>query len=196
MNLSLFRPRAARHLAPILLVVALATPTFALQPAPPVVPFAATGTVQYAFTPDDRADDMIVAAIAGARAQVLVQAFSFTHRRIAEALIRARGRGVDVSVIADYEQTYQIEAGVIRDIAEAGVPVLLDAQHASAHNKIMVIDGGRADCAVISGSYNFTHAAQFRNAENVVMLRGNPPLCEAFRRNWDQHKAHSSPYER
>jgi phosphatidylserine/phosphatidylglycerophosphate/cardiolipin synthase-like enzyme len=184
-----------RHQIPVFLLFACGN-ALALQPAPPVAPSPATGTVQYAFTPDDRADDMIVAAIARAREQVLVQAFSFTHRRIAEALIRARGRGVEVVLIADYEQTYQIETSVVRDIADAGVPVLLDAQHASAHNKIMVIDGGSADCAVITGSYNFTHAAQFRNAENVVILKGNPPLCEAFRRNWDQHKTHSSPYER
>lgn len=164
------------------------------QAPPPVTPFAAAGTVQYAFTPDDRADDMISEAIAGAREQVLVQAFSFTHRRTAEALIRARSRGVDVSVIADHEQTYQIETSVIRDIANAGVPVLLDAQH-SAHNKIMVIDAGRTDCAVITGSYNFTQAAQFRNAENVVILKGNPPLCAAFRNNWNQHKKHALPYQ-
>jgi phosphatidylserine/phosphatidylglycerophosphate/cardiolipin synthase-like enzyme len=184
-----------RHQIPVFLLFACGN-ALALQPAPPLVPFAATGTIQYAFTPDDRADDMIVAAIARAREQVLVQAFSFTHRRIAEALIRARSRGVEVSVIVDYEQTYQIETSMVRDIADAGVPVLLDAQHASAHNKIMVIDGGSADCAVVSGSYNFTHAAQFRNAESVVILRGNPPLCAAFRRNWDRHKTHSSPYER
>lgn len=182
-----------RHRIPILLLLACGN-ALALQPAPPLVPFAATGTIQYAFTPDDRADDMIVAAIAGAREQVLVQAFSFTHRRIAEALIRARGRGVEVVVIADYEQTYALETSVVRDIAEAGVPVLLDAQHASAHNKVMVIDAGSAGCAVITGSYNFTHAAQFRNAENVVILKGNPPLCAAFRKNWNQHKAHALPY--
>ena len=164
--------------------------------APPPVPNTSNGTVQYAFTPDGRADDMIVEAIAGARKQVLVQAFSFTHRRIAEALIKAHSRGVEVVVIADYEQTYQIETSVIGDIADGGVPVLLDAQHASAHNKIMVIDGDRAGCAVITGSYNYTHAAQFRNAENAVILKSNPALCDAFRRNWSLHQTHSLPYQR
>jgi phosphatidylserine/phosphatidylglycerophosphate/cardiolipin synthase-like enzyme len=167
----------------------------AVAAAPPL-PNSGNGTVQYAFTPDGRADDMIVEAIAGARKQVLVQAFSFTHRRIAEALIKAHRRAVEVVVIADYEQTYQIETSVIGDIADGGVSVLLDAQHASAHNKIMVIDGDGPGCAVITGSYNYTHAAQFRNAENAVILKGNPALCEAFRRNWSLHKTHSLPYQR
>ena len=164
--------------------------------AAPPVPNTNNGTVQYAFTPDGRADDMIVEAIAGARKQVLVQAFRFTHRRIAEALIKVHSRGVEVVVIADYEQTYQIETSVIGNIADGGVPVLLDAQHVSAHNKIMVIDADGAGCAVITGSYNYTHAAQFRNAENAVILKGNPALCGAFRRNWSLHKTHSQPYRR
>src|SRR4051794_31798307 len=77
----------------------------ALQPAAPVVPFAATGTVQYAFTGDDHADGMVIAAIDAAQRQVLMQAYTFTHRRIADALIRARKRGVEVGVIADKEQS-------------------------------------------------------------------------------------------
>ena len=85
---------------------------------------------------------------------------------------------------------------MIRDIARSGVPVLLDSQHAAAHNKVIVIDAGDPDCAVMTGSYNFTYAAEHRNAENVVILRGNPLLCEAFRNNWLRHKTHSIPRQR
>src|SRR5690606_10717278 len=53
-----------------------------------------TGTIEYAFTPGDDAAGAVVRAIEAAREQVLVQAFSFTHRDIAMALIRAHMRGV------------------------------------------------------------------------------------------------------
>jgi phosphatidylserine/phosphatidylglycerophosphate/cardiolipin synthase-like enzyme len=194
MNPALCRLPPPRRLAAVSLAFALAAPALAQQP--PVVPFAATGTVQYAFTPGDRADDMIIAAIASARQQVLVQAYSFTHRRIADALVRARNRGIEVAVIADHEQARVNNSTVIRDITRAGVPVLFDPQHAWAHNKVMVIDAGHQDCAVITGSYNFTYAAQHRNAENVLILSGNPPLCAAYRDNWLHHKAHSLPPQR
>ncbi len=164
--------------------------------AAPPMPNPTNGTVQYAFTPGSRADAMIIAAIASARQQVLVQAYSFTHRRIADALVSARHRGVDVAVIADHDQTRSNASTVIRDITRSGVPVLLDSQHAAAHNKVIVIDAGDADCAVVTGSYNFTYNAQHRNAENVVILRGDLPLCEAFRNNWLRHKAHSIPHQR
>jgi phosphatidylserine/phosphatidylglycerophosphate/cardiolipin synthase-like enzyme len=163
---------------------------YALQP-----PNGESAIVQYAFTPGERADGMIIEAIAGARQHILVQAFSFTHRRIAQALISARSRGVEVTVIADQQQTYAIETSVIQYLADGGVQVLLDSQHASAHNKIMIIDAGSASCAVVTGSYNFTQAAQSQNAENVVILRSNLQLCEAFRGNWQRHKSHALPYQ-
>ena len=159
-------------------------------------PGHASAIVQYAFTPGERADGMIIEAIAGAREQILVQAFSFTHRRIAQALISARNRGVDVAVIADRQQAYAVETSLVRYLADGGVRVLLDANHAAAHNKVMVIDAGQAGCAVVTGSYNFTQAAQSHNAENVVILRSNLQLCEAFRGNWQRHSSHALPFQR
>ena len=162
----------------------------AFQPAPPVVPFVAVGTVQYAFTGDDHADAMIIAAVASARYQVLMQAYSVTHRRIAHSLIRARSRGVEVAVIADGEQMRNNPA-MVRELVRANVPLLVDSRHAAAHNKVIIVDAGRADCAVITGSFNFTYAAQHRNAENVLVLRGNPPLCDAYFNTWRRHQLHS-----
>ncbi|MGH8604298.1 MAG: phospholipase D-like domain-containing protein, partial [Gammaproteobacteria bacterium] len=120
----------------------------------------------------------------------------FTHRDIATALIGARRRGVEVIVIADPQQADRIETSVIDDLAVAKVPVLMDHDHVSAHNKIMVIDSGAPGCAVVTGSYNFTHAAQFKNAENLVVLKGNSPVCEAYEKNWKRHRSHSKKYEK
>lgn len=155
----------------------------------------AVGEIAVAFTPGDEADDLVTGAIAGAHKQVLVQAFSFTHRDIANALIRAARRGVEVIVIADPEQDDRIETSVIGDLAAARIPVLMDHEHVSAHNKVIVIDASDPECAVVTGSYNFTHAAQFKNAENLLVLKSNPLVCEAYERNWKRHKAHSRSYK-
>ena len=162
----------------------------ALQPAPPVTPFAAAGTVQYAFTSENHADEMIIAAIDRAHHQILVQAYGFTHRRIADALVRAKSRGIEVAVLVDQEQSHAATA-IIRNVMRSGAPVMIDPRHAAAHNKTMVIDTGYADCAVVTGSFNFTYAAQHRNAENALILRGNPPLCDAYFNNWRRHQLHA-----
>lgn len=156
----------------------------------------ATGTVQLAFTPGDNAARLIVKAIEGAKYQVLVQAFSFTSRDIAYALVAAKQRGLDVQMIADEEQTFRIDTSRVRDVAAGGVPVYLDGEHASAHNKVMVIDAGQPGATVVTGSFNFTQAAQHRNAENLLILRGNPSLANAYLTNWKRHREHSRPYRR
>ena len=156
---------------------------------------AASGTVQLAFSPQDDAGALVVQAIRGARKQVLVQSFSFTHRKIAQALIDARNRGVDVQLIADDEQIRRMERGLIPSIAAAGVSTFVDDSHSSAHNKIMVIDAGTPQAVVITGSFNFTQAAQHKNAENLLLFRGNPQLTQAYLANWQSHRAHARSYE-
>jgi phosphatidylserine/phosphatidylglycerophosphate/cardiolipin synthase-like enzyme len=160
--------------------------------SPPVLP--AQGTVQVAFTPWDNAEGVIVDCIRRARNQILVQAFSFTSRALANALIAARRRGVDVRVMADREQTFSGEASRIPDLAQAGIPVALEVRYQSAHNKVMIIDAALADSAVITGSYNWTHAAQSKNAENVLILRHNPEITNAYAANWRRHFAQALPY--
>jgi phosphatidylserine/phosphatidylglycerophosphate/cardiolipin synthase-like enzyme len=155
----------------------------------------AQGSVQVAFAPWEDAEAMIVEALRTARRQILVQAFSFTSRNLANALIAARRRGVDVRVTADREQTFSSDNSRIPDLAAAGIPVSLEVRYQSAHNKVMVIDADTANQAVITGSYNWSYAAQNRNAENVLLLRGNPALVRAYASNWHRHHADALPYE-
>jgi len=144
-----------------------------------------------AFTPGDDAGALVVAAIGQARRQVLVQAYGFTHRAIARALVEARRRGVDVQVIADLEQARRLATSLLDDLVAGGVRVWLDGEHAAAHNKVMVIDPESDSAGVITGSFNFTQAAQYRNAENLLLIRGHPLLAQSYAANWRRHRAHS-----
>lgn len=184
------QPSASGCRALWLALLLAAAPAMALQPAGTVEEVV---TAEIAFTPGDEAARIIVEALRAARREVLVQAFSFTHKDIARALIEARWREVDVRVIADGEQTKLIENTVIPELAAAGVPVFLDQEHAAAHNKAMVVDEGNASGVVITGSYNYTFAAQNHNAENLVVLRGGKRIARAYADNWRRHRAHSKP---
>ena len=70
-----------------------------------------------------------------------------------------------------------------------GIPVKIDAQHAIAHNKVMIIDGK----TVITGSFNFTKAAEDNNAENLLVIR-DKELAERYIKNWQEHERHSEVY--
>ena len=128
--------------------------------------------------------------LAAARARVLVQAYSFTSQPIARALAEARRRGVRVEVILDKSQRREHYAAAAI-LARAGVPVEIDAAHAIAHNKVMVIDGE----TVLTGSFNFTESAEERNAENLLVVR-DAAVAAQYAKNWEAHRAHSTPYEK
>lgn len=187
------RARPVRLFGLLLVLLVLAQPACAFE-ASDIVP--GTGTIEYAFSPGEDAAALIVRAIDGARSQILVQAFSFTHSGIAGALIRAKSRGLDVQVIADPGQIDLIDHNVIPQLVEAEIPVYTDAEHGAAHNKVMVIDAGTSAPALITGSFNFTHAAQFRNAENLLVFRGNYELTRAYLDNWMRHLRHSTRFRR
>ena len=154
----------------------------------------ATGSIEAAFTPGDRIDNLIIATIASAKHEVLVNAYSFTQRRIAGALLAARKRGVSVQVIADSQQAAALPQNVLAELAKGGVAVWLDANYQAAHNKVVIVDADTAGATTITGSYNFTVAAQWHNAENVLILRDNRDVARAYRDNWLRLKAHATPW--
>jgi phosphatidylserine/phosphatidylglycerophosphate/cardiolipin synthase-like enzyme len=156
-------------------------------------PLPARGTQEALFPPDEDGGARVVAVIGQARRQILVQAYVLTHRAIAEALVAARQRGVDVRVIADQEQAAKVETSLLGWLAEHEVPIWLDGQHAAAHNKTMVIDAGQESATVITGSFNFSNSAQYRNAENLLILRANPALADQYADDWRRHRAHALP---
>jgi phosphatidylserine/phosphatidylglycerophosphate/cardiolipin synthase-like enzyme len=51
---------------------------------------------------------------------------------------------------------------------------------AIVHSKAIVIDPFSDQCAVITGSHNFSAAASAKNDENLVIVRGNKRLAQAY----------------
>ncbi len=119
---------------------------------------------------------------------VLVQAYSFTSAPIAEALVNAFWRGVKVQVILDKSQRSERYSSA-DFVAHAQIPTFNDAKHAIAHNKIMIIDGG----TLLTGSFNFTKAAEEHNAENLLVIH-DAGLAAQYAENWKHHLEHSEPY--
>jgi phosphatidylserine/phosphatidylglycerophosphate/cardiolipin synthase-like enzyme len=146
--------------------------------------------VQVFFSPRGGATQAVVDALDHATNSVLVQAYSFTSAPIAKALVEARRRGVKVQVILDHSQRTEkySEADFLKN---SGVPTLIDAQHAIAHNKVMILDSS----VVLTGSFNFTKAAEEHNAENLLVIN-DPVLARKYLDNWHAHEQHSEPYER
>jgi phosphatidylserine/phosphatidylglycerophosphate/cardiolipin synthase-like enzyme len=141
------------------------------------------------FSPEGRCADRIIRQIDAARSEILVQAFSFTSGPIRNALIAAKQRGVKVEVILDKTEQTRQGFRTARTLSGRSVIVYIDDKHSSAHNKVILVDRS----IVITGSYNFTYAADDKNAENVLLLKSGE-LAKSYVDNWFAHRDHSLRY--
>jgi phosphatidylserine/phosphatidylglycerophosphate/cardiolipin synthase-like enzyme len=158
----------------------------ATSPSPSATTTPPAATV--CFTPGGNCTDAMIHALNDATRTVLVQAYRFTSAPIATAVLDAHKRGVQVQVILDKSQRTEKDSSA-DFLANQGVPTMIDANHAIAHHKVIVIDGE----VVITGSFNFTKAAQEKNAENLLIIR-DQALAAQYTQNWQAHAQHSQPY--
>jgi phosphatidylserine/phosphatidylglycerophosphate/cardiolipin synthase-like enzyme len=159
----------------------------------PAISFAANPTncptYQVCFTPGQPCTQLITQIIAQTQKSIAVQAYSFTSFSIAKALVKAQQRGVEVKIIldkawlADNKQNKRARAAIMY-MYQQQMPLWVDYEPSIAHNKIMIIDDKR----VITGSFNFTNAAEKYNAENVLIIE-SPVLAKQYLNNWQKRFA-------
>lgn len=140
------------------------------------------------FSPDGGSTEAIITEIQNAKSEILVQAYSFTSAPIAKALLDAYKRGVKVQAILDKRQrTTNYSSATL--LANSRIPTFIDDAHAIAHNKVMIID----ERTVITGSFNFTKAAEQKNAENLLIIQSKE-MAKIYKDNWKAHREHSKEY--
>jgi phosphatidylserine/phosphatidylglycerophosphate/cardiolipin synthase-like enzyme len=151
-----------------------------VSPDPSII--RSMGSIEVAFSPNAGATTAINRAIAKAEKSILVSAYSFTSQSIAQALLEAKKRNVMVKIILDKSQINQRYSSS-NFFANQGFELRIDVKHAIFHNKVMIIDND----TLITGSFNFTKAAETKNAENVLIIRDNPELANLYTQNWWFH---------
>ena len=146
-------------------------------------------TAKVFFSPNGGCTDAIIKEIDKAKSEIMVQTYSFTSKPIAEVIVKAKKAGVAVEIVMDKSnKSAKYSAGDFT--AHMGIPTYIDSEHAIAHNKIIIIDGE----TVITGSFNFTKAAEEHNAENMIILKSKD-LASVYLKNFQAHKAHSWEYK-
>lgn len=140
----------------------------------------------WVFTPGDKLEDALAAAIDAARNSIDYAMFSPRSTRVAEALVRARKRGLKVRAVIDQSQSQTEYFKPFSDwLALNGVEVKVLAGPngensdfplaEKMHHKFMVLDGK----LVQTGSANHTKRASIDNYENAHFL-DDPTDAAAF----------------
>lgn len=150
----------------------------------PRIALADNVMIENYFSPTGGAQQAIINRIQAAKKNIRITAFSFTDDPMAQLLIAKDNQGVNVQAVFETRNNTGLGAEYSK-LKSAGIDILEDGNCYILHSKLMIID----DKTVITGSYNFTDAANKTNDENLLII-DDPVLAgsyiEEFNRIYNQ----------
>ena len=136
--------------------------------------------VEVFFSPQDNCAGEIISRIDDAKRSVYTAMYFFTSRPIAQALVKAKDRGVDVKVCLDKEQP-AYEYSKSEYLRNKKIDTRLVGGSGIMHHKFCVID----EHIVITGSYNWTARADLENDESLVVINSRE-IAKKFLKEFNQ----------
>ncbi len=119
------------------------------------------------FSPRGSIRAAIIKTIISSEGSIDIAAFTFTAGEIAEALYKAKERGVEIRVIIDRKQDEKLYP-VIEFLKEEGFKLqFLNGNIGGSMNNTFAIFDGKL---IVTGSYNWTEYAEKFNYENVLFI--------------------------
>lgn len=138
----------------------------------------------------------LIEKINAAQSSIHIASFEFDLTPVAEALIAAKQRGVDVRWVTDDENGLEADGepghGQFEMLQNAGIEVRSDSRSALMHNKFWIFDGQ----IVWTGSTNITENGIFKQDNNTIVIQ-SPELATIYEREfqemWDGQFGPRSP---
>jgi PLD-like domain len=139
----------------------------------------AANSVRIIYSLDQKQNDQeIIALINNAKSKICFAMYEFTLKDIADALVAAKKRGVEVKGLVDAgESANSYDAPIISELTNAGIPI--ETEKHPDGNGIMHIKAIVTDSAYAIGSYNWTGSATTENDE-LLEIGTDPALRQVY----------------
>ncbi len=142
--------------------------------------------IEICFSPQQRCEKQIINHIRNAKHKIFIHSYSLTSQKIISELIKANNRKVKVKLLVDSSQIDAPYSKIKQLISYDKIDTRIDQTEGLAHNKIMIID----DNLLITGSYNWTNSANYKNAENILFIMDQSVVKE-YINNWNYRYQYS-----
>ncbi|MFM7151124.1 MAG: phospholipase D-like domain-containing protein [Gemmataceae bacterium] len=127
--------------------------------------------------------ELLLQVITSAKKEILVACSGPLSRPVAEALLDARKRKVQVEIIGDPGEQAGTDSD-LRFLAEQGVPIRIDEQMLS-HSKLMIVDGRH----VLMGCFSLNSLGEVESAESLIHLENNREGARIYREHYQARKS-------
>jgi phosphatidylserine/phosphatidylglycerophosphate/cardiolipin synthase-like enzyme len=143
--------------------------------------------VENYFSPEDEVMAHLVHYVENAQITVHYMIFTYTHKDLAAAMIARVEAGVEVEGVIEDRGATQ---GALVDLFCAKLPVKTDGNKYTMHHKVIIIDNN----TVITGSFNFTKAADTANDDNLLVIH-SPAVAALYEQEFQKMYSLGNPPE-
>lgn len=112
-----------------------------------------------------------------AKSEILIAVAWFTRLELFQILRTKAKAGVQIKmVIIDDYINNRIDGLQFQELIDLGVQFYFGGPSKPMHNKFCIIDGE----VLITGSYNWTYYAEYKNFENILIIKDNLSVLENY----------------
>ena len=148
-------------------------------------------SVEVGFSPEGSARKLVLDTIGSAKLSIQMLAYAFQAPDIAQALVDARKRGVEVRVVVDKKRNLnKTSRKAMHLVTRNGVELRTNDHFHIHHDKTLIVDGSTVE----TGSFNYAESAETKNSENVVVIRGMPDVARQYVAHWQSRWDLGKPY--
>lgn len=124
-------------------------------------------TIKSAFSPQDKIiTNLLIPIINNSKKSIYIETFIFTHKSLAQSLIEAHKRGVDVKIIVDATNASSAHS-MVKTLRQNGIKVKVENYAGKMHMKTIISD----DDYFIAGSMNLSNSGENYNDENILIIK-------------------------
>ncbi|OOM75988.1 phospholipase D-like domain-containing protein [Clostridium sp. BL-8] len=154
------------------------------SPKPSIQPEDNSQTGTYSTQKNESSDDIWIKEINTAQKSLDIDAYLITKEDLANAILDAKKRGIDVKVITDSEKSNsKTQKEILDKFKESGIPIKINAPTGSTHLNFIIID----DTEALGGSYNYLEDDANENDPSMIMKK--PDIVKeysvGFNSMWD-----------
>jgi phosphatidylserine/phosphatidylglycerophosphate/cardiolipin synthase-like enzyme len=167
-----------RHSLPVFILLSLCV----LQVSP------ALAETEAIFSPERSIKESLLKECESVASTMDVAVREITSPDMANALLKAKGRGVKVRVIADSKQA-KMKSSQITYLINQGIPVkvLRGKDHGVMNHRFVILDAKK----VVTGSFDWSEASEKWNYENIAIIKDSDVVAsyqKEFDRLWREKR--------
>jgi len=136
--------------------------------------------IEVYFSPNGGCAKAIEAELSKAEETIDIAMYYFSSEPLARTVVKAKERGVNIRVYLDGQQRTE-EYSESKFLEDRGIKPRFELGPGLMHNKFCIIDGK----VVLTGSYNWTAAAEGNNNENLLIIR-DPDTARIFAKKFEE----------